>query len=555
MCGIWGYLGNRCVTELFKSYMSLVPRGPDKSDFRKIYNNMYIGFHRLSIMDKSSNGDQPFNYDKGSHSIYATCNGEIYNFKKLLENDSYIKQFLKSGSDCEFLPYMYSKYGFENMVNMLEGEFAISIVDINNETNEVKLYLARDKLAVRPLFIGYDNDLSEFVYSSILKGINCKNSRQLSRGEIMEVTFNDRISINSYMYHSLKNIDKYNYVSDNEMFDKIRTVFTEAVECRLVSDRPLGALLSGGLDSSLVVSIASRFLKKFNKTLRTFSVGIPGSTDKEYAQMVSDYLGTIHTHVEFTENDFVNAIEEVINAIETYDITTIRASIGQYLISKWIKENTDIKVLLIGDGSDELCSGYMYFHQAPDYETSHNENIRLLEEIQYYDVLRADRCIAYNGIEARVPFLDHRFVELYLSLPTDKRVPKQVSEQVKICKKLGGRKVEKWLLRMSFLDNYLPEEVLWRKKEAFSDGVSSQKKSLFKIIQDNVENMFVDEDFNNDDVNYNITCSTKEALYYRTIFNKHFDKYVGKGIVPHIWLPLWCGNITDPSARVLKVYE
>jgi asparagine synthase (glutamine-hydrolysing) len=170
-------------------------------------------------------------------------------------------------------------------------------------------------------------------------------------------------------------------------------------------------------------------------------------------------------------------------------------------------------------------------------------------------VLRADRCIAYNGIEARVPFLDHRFVELYLSLPTDKRVPKQVSEQVNFCHKLGGRKVEKWLLRMSFLDNYLPEEVLWRKKEAFSDGVSSQKKSLFKIIQDNVENMFVDEDFNNDDVNYNIKCSTKEALYYRTIFNKHFDKYVGKGIVPHIWLPLWCGNITDPSARVLKVYE
>ena len=430
---------------------------------------------------------------------------------------------------------------------MLRGEFAISIVDINNETNQVKIFLARDKLAVRPLFVGFNENT--FVYSSTLKGItgliDGTNCRQLYRGEIMEITSNKDFYINTYMYHSLSNI-KLN-VSDINIFDTIRQSFTEAVECRLISDRPLGALLSGGLDSSLVVSVASKFLKKYNKTLRTFSVGIPGSTDKEYAEMVSKYLGTIHTHVEFTENDFVEAIEEVICAIETYDITTVRASIGQYLISKWIKENTDIKVLLIGDGSDELCSGYMYFHQAPDSETSHKENVRLLEEIQYYDVLRADRCIAYNGIEARVPFLDNKFVELYLSLPYEKRIPTYHN--------LVGRKVEKWLLRMSFLDGYLPEQVLWRKKEAFSDGVSSQKKSLFKIIQDKVENMYTDNDFNNDDVNYNIRCSTKEALYYRTIFNKHFDKHVGKGIIPHIWLPLWCGNVTDPSARVLKVYE
>jgi asparagine synthase (glutamine-hydrolysing) len=250
---------------------------------------------------------------------------------------------------------------------------------------------------------------------------------------------------------------------------------------RLESDRDIGALLSGGLDSSLVVSIAAKYLKKQGKTLRTYSIGIPGSTDKQYAEMVSKHCGTVHTHVEFSQNEFLNALPKVIKATETFDITTIRASTGQFLISEWIQKKRNDKVILIGDGADELCSGYMYFHNAPNAQESHDENIRLVQDIQYYDSLRADRCIAYNGLEARVPFLDHHFVDLYLNISKELRIPTQHDQ--------SHRKVEKWLLRKAFdLDEqYLPDDVLWRRKEAFSDGVSSRDKSWYEIIQEDVE--------------------------------------------------------------------
>ena len=321
--------------------------------------------------------------------------------------------------------------------------------------------------------------------------------------------------------------------------------------CRLESDRPIGALLSGGLDSSLVVSIAAAHLKKLGKRIRTFSIGIPGSTDKEFAEMVAKHCDTDHTHVEFTEQHFLEAIPEVILATETYDTTSIRASVGQFLISRWIKENTIIKVLLIGDGSDEVAAGYMYFHNAPSPFTSHIENVRLVQDIRFFDSLRADRCIAYNGIEARVPFLDHLFIDLYLSIPYEYRVPLQEG--------CIGRKIEKWLLRKSFDRNnyvapYLPAAVLWRKKEAFSDGVSSKQKSWYQVIQDNLESMYVSDEFKDPMITSHISPKTKESLHYRLIFNKYFHPDAA-GVIPYYWLPKWCGDITDPSARILKVYD
>jgi asparagine synthase (glutamine-hydrolysing) len=336
----------------------------------------------------------------------------------------------------------------------------------------------------------------------------------------------------------------------------IRETFIEAVEIRLKSDRPIGCLLSGGLDSSLVVSIASRYLKMRGRRLRTFSIGIPGSTDREYAEMVAKYCDTDHKHVEFSEADFLEAVPEVVRATETYDITTVRASVGQYLISKWIAANTDIRVLLIGDGSDELCTGYMYFHNAPGATESHQENARLIEHIQYYDALRADRCIAFNGIEARVPFLDHMFVDLYLSIPHEFRVP--------IREITSGRRIEKWLLRKSFDEiqysaggtnfKFLPDDVLWRKKEAFSDGVSSRKRSWYQIIQADLENKYSDEDFKHPDVHHHQSPFTKEALHYRKLFNEYFDP-LAASVVPYYWMPKWSGDVRDPSARVLKVYD
>lgn len=546
MCGIWGYIAfnKPLITQLFEASQYVKPRGPDTSTFKQINNNIFMAFHRLAIMDPSNNGDQPFITNTANRNIYAICNGEIYNYKQLAQQYNII---LKSNSDCEILPYLYYQLGCKTMLEQLRGEFAICIIDINHVDNSTEIWIARDHLAVRPVFIGYDKN--GFAFSSILKGliniVEPTKIRQLKRAECINLKLENKFEpvINSDIFHKLPV-----NINNNYTLEMIRSTFIEAVNIRMASDKPLGALLSGGLDSSLIVSIASRYLKQYDKNLHTFSIGIPGSTDRKYAEQVAEHCGTIHTHVEFQESDFLDAIEDVILATETYDITTVRASVGQYLISKWIAENTDIKVLLIGDGSDELCSGYMYFHNAPTPYESHQENVRLIDNIYYYDALRADRCIAYNGLEARVPFLDHHFVDLYLTIPYEHRSPKQAPIN-------NNRITEKWLLRTAFdIDNYLPAEVLWRKKEAFSDGVSSQQRSWFQIIQEMIEPMYNDNDFIDSLVEYHLKPLTKEALHYRKIFNKYFHPFVAH-VIPYYWLPRWSGDITDPSARVLSVYN
>ena len=239
--------------------------------------------------------------------------------------------------------------------------------------------------------------------------------------------------------------------------------------------------------------------------------------------------------------DFLNALREVIRVTETFDITTIRASTGQYLISKWIYENTNIRVLIGGDGSDEATGGYRYFHNRPSPIAFHDECAKLLKEIHFFDVLRVDRGIAGNGIEARAPFLDHRFVDLYMGLDPELRCP------------VDG--VEKWLLREAFnTGSYLPNGVLWRKKEAFSDGVSSVAKSWYKVVQEYADNKYTDEQLIEGQAKY-VHCPppTKEALYFREVFEEF---YPGTGhVIPHYWLPNWCGDIKEPSARVLDVYK
>lgn len=602
MCGIWGYidlnnLSPNSLVKLFEAFNKVRERGPDRSDFKIInelndFNEMlkaYLGFHRLAIMDKSTYGDQPFTKeiiteDKNQDtSIYCMCNGEIYNYKELVKNNN-LSFVLKSNSDCEIIPHLYTKYGFTKMLEMLRSESAICVLEINRVDKKIKLMLGRDHLGVRPLFVGMDSN--GIVFSSILKGItglvDHNSVRQLHSAEALciEINMNDKfVAKHSSTYYDLNTYldSKQNKQQNNNLtqsilkptlhlhptsksilqpiLDSVHDKFVEAVEIRLESDRPIGALLSGGLDSSLVVSIAASYLKKRGRKLRTFSIGIPGSTDKDFAELVAKHCGTDHRHVEFTEQDFLAAIENVIIATETYDITTVRASVGQYLIAEWIKNNTDIRVLLNGDGSDELTSGYMYFHNSPNPYESHAENIRLLKEIPYYDVLRVDRCIAHNGIEARVPFLDHEFVNLYLSINPKYRVPLHEKEQT--------RKIEKWLLRKSFdrMNNsdsksclpYLPKEVLWRKKEAFSDGVSSKSKSWYQIIQESLEKTYEEKEFENNDVSYHIKPHTFEALHYRKLFNKHFCASLAH-VIPHYWLPKWCGDIKEPSARVLKVY-
>jgi len=568
MCGIWGYIVTKDIheiTKLFESFMKVQNRGPDRSDF-KIINEIlriYFGFHRLSIMDRSTTGDQPFTVEHENRSIYAMCNGEIYNYQKLIDEN---KIEVRGGSDCEILPHMYIKYGFKIMMRKLVGEFAVCVLDIDHQNNVIHLHVGRDQTGVRPLFIGMDEN--GFGFSSTLSGligiIDPGKIRQLGRAEIMNLTIGSNGLINhcTEIYYDLeenvreKENDFNQHVDIESTKSEIRSHLIEAVVCRLESDRPIGALLSGGLDSSLVVAIAANHLRKSGKQLRTFSIGIPGSTDRQYAEIVATHCGTSHTHVEFSESDFLNAIQEVIDATETYDITTVRASTGHYLIAKWIRENTDIKVVIGGDGSDEVCSGYMYFHNAPSAMESHKENLRLVEEICYFDVLRADRCIAYNGLEARVPFLHHPFVEYYLSIDPRIRMPMRETIDGSLP---GGRRIEKWLLRKSFdlkndeSNDWLPPEILWRMKEAFSDGVSGKKKSWYEIIQEHVKNLITENDFKDPEINFHIKPHTLEAVYIRKMFNAKFHPHVK--VIPYYWMPRFSGDIKDPSARVLDVYS
>ena len=521
MCGIWLYLrthksesdlGQHNKLLLKKSFDKIGSRGPDESKYIDLLesNNIIIGFHRLAIMDLSTNGSQPFITTIGNKTLYTVSNGEIYNYARLCVKYNIT---LPSKSDCNVLPYLFASIGIESMAKELIGEYAFVICEIDNVLNTTKVYICRDRLGVRPIFVsGTPNEL---VISSELKGspflfskdftveqfrpghyacvdldlyksepgfgpnppppINVINYTQyysLQEEKTFENYFNLISRDNIILYnHITKNIDLQNrYVMAKFL---IYNTFVKIIEDMMVSDRPVGCLLSGGLDSSLVAAIASIYAKRKNQKLHTFSIGLPGGTDEPYAKKVAEHIGSIHTHVLVTEDEFVQAVKtEVIPCIETYDITTVRASTGQYLICKWIRANTDIKVVLIGDGSDELTSGYMYFHKAPNSQASHDENIRLLEQIHYYDVLRADRGVASNGLEARVPYLDVRFVELYLSLK-------------KSFRSCMGESVEKLLLRDSFnkLNNkLLPNEVLYRKKEAFSDGVSSMKKLWYVIM-------------------------------------------------------------------------
>ena len=313
----------------------------------------------------------------------------------------------------------------------------------------------------------------------------------------------------------------------------LNKLFREAVYKRMMSDKEICSLLSGGLDSSLVASIVSEKLGP-NK-LKTFAIGIKGSPDLKYAQIVANHIKSIHHSIELTEKEFLDAIEEVIVAIESYDTTTVRASVGNYLVSKYIRENTDCKVIFNGDYADEVCGGYKYFKKAKDGKTFHDECVRLVNDIHYFDCLRSDRSISNNGLEARVPFADKTFVNHYLSMDPELR--------------LSYNKIEKCALRKAFeKDNLLPDEVLWRYKEAFSDGVTAETRSWHTIIQEFVDTQISDEYFENNKNKYtHNTPILKESFYYRELFEKHYKGF--SNVIPYFWMPKWCEETNDPSAR------
>jgi asparagine synthase (glutamine-hydrolysing) len=522
MCSIMGFSSTALTAEEIKEYFDrTIARGPDMSRIERVGEGV-LCFHRLAIMGLTDEGMQPFHLGKDA----CVCNGELYLFrplKKKLQDKGYV---FKSGSDCEIILPLYREYGL-GMFAKLDAEFAMLIYD--GETGE--MIAARDPIGIRPLFYGYDAS------GAIVFASEAKNLVGLC-AEICPFPPGHYYAGGRFVrYADLTTVGKYVTGSLDDICAKIREKLIIGIDKRLDADAPLGFLLSGGLDSSLVCAVSARIL---GKHVRTFAIGMDkDAIDLKYAKMVADYIGAEHTEVYMTREQVLSSLEEVIALLGTYDITTIRASMGMYLCCKAIHETTDIRVLLTGEISDELF-GYKYTDFAPSAEEFQKESKKRVDELYMYDVLRADRCISANSIEARVPFGDIDFVKYVMSIDPEL--------------KLNTYGMGKYLLRRAFeKDHLLPDEILWRQKAAFSDAVGH---SMVDDLKEYAASKYTDEEFEERRKKYDFAQPfTKESLLYREIFEKY---YPGQArMVKDFWMPnkSWDGcDVDDPSARVLANY-
>ncbi|KAK9870514.1 hypothetical protein WA026_008071 [Henosepilachna vigintioctopunctata] len=557
MCGIWAIFGvDHPQKFCADTFTKISHRGPDawRIECHSKMKNHCLGFHRLSIVDQVY-GMQPLKLHLYPDTVLL-CNGEIYNFKSLKEEFNFNYETFV---DVECITHLYEKFGFEGVVKNLDGVFAICLVDIKRK----KIFLARDPYGVRPLFklrsrsgvLGVSSEAKGLV--SVEHDLNGeeKTLTPFKPGtyEEYDIIEGDKTKfVKSFTFHEpgdrpkFKPFFAYEDFAPNDHLKNVKDLLTSAVRKRLMGERRIGCLLSGGLDSSLIASLLVREAKKQNLPykVQSFSIGMGDSPDLKAARKVAEFIGTEHHEIIFTEEDVANALDDVIYTLETPDITTIRASIPMYLISKYIQDNTDTTVLFSGEGADEVAQGYIYFRDAPDAKSAHAESIRLLKEIYMFDGLRADRTTSSKSLELRVPFLDLQFTNYYLNIPEELRQPKD-------------RSIEKYLLRSAF-DNeeLLPHDILWRPKEAFSDGVASKKKSLFVIVQEIIDRRFTE---NYDPIvatnKYpHCTPMSKESLYYREKFEENFPK-LADHFLPHYWMPRWVEGVTDPSARFIQHYD
>ena len=521
MCSIIGFCGEGAAYSLFSEcFARTVSRGPDCTDIVSCGAG-YLGFHRLAIMGLHPEGMQPFELS-GS---YLVCNGEIYGFKKFRDELIADGCTFAGDSDCEVLLPLYRKYGVE-MFKMLDAEFALIIYDAEKDC----FVAARDPIGIRPLYYGYAENGTP-VFASEPKSLMglVKNVLPFPPGHYW-------IDGKFVPYTDIARVDKICYDNVNTVCEKIRTKLTEGIKKRLIADAKVGFLLSGGLDSSLVCSVAA---KCSSEPIRTFAIGMSGDAiDLKYAKEVADFIGSRHTEVIIDRDDVIAALDEVIYNLGSFDITTVRASIGMYLVCKYIHENTDIRVLLTGEISDELF-GYKYTDFAPNAEEFQKEAEKRIRELHMYDVLRADRCISSNSLEARVPFGDLDFVRYVMS----------VDPELKMNRWGKG----KYLLRKAFEGDYLPHDILYREKAAFSDAVGH---SMVNYLKEYADGLYSDEEFAEKVRAYDHARPfTKESLLYREIFEKY---YPGQSeMIVDFWMPnkSWEGcDVDDPSARVLSNY-
>jgi asparagine synthase (glutamine-hydrolysing) len=587
MCGIFALLNNTTfdIDVISDEFMKGQKRGPEFSKLETSYTNMVLGFHRLAINGLNTASNQPLVIND----VVLICNGEIYNYKQLYDSMN-INPI--TNSDCEVIIHMYIKYGIEQTLNMIEGEYAFLLYD----TRIKQIYVARDQYGVRPLyylknentdtnniFYGFASELKclEYFYNN---GNNNNNGHYLARSinqfepgtyssfnltYVSGICFNDQIENFKYGWTIEKENIPYfipgfshswtiNNAIDNDFIinlcSKIATYLHAAVNKRcLTTERPIACLLSGGLDSSLVAALVKNYYDTYNlynNKLETYSIGLEGSEDLKYAKIVAEYLGTVHTEIIVTEDEMFEAIPEVIRAIESYDTTTVRASIGNYLLGKYISRHSQAKVIFNGDGSDELFGGYLYMNRCPDDIEFDKEIRRLLKDIHIFDVLRSDKSISSHGLEPRTPFLDRSFANFVLSIPP------YIRNHLNYKKKKG---IEKYILRRSFAEcnfkncdgqQLLPDIILWRKKEAFSDGVSGHGRSLYQILQDKIATRMNALE-QNKEIIYTPGIEL-EKKYYKLIFDNAYPNC--SHLLPYFWMPKYT-TATDPSARTLQFYS
>jgi asparagine synthase (glutamine-hydrolysing) len=607
MCGIFALLNNLHLPKnvILQEFEKGKHRGPEYSIYKNVMIHADFGFHRLAINGLNDESNQPILYKN----IALICNGEIYNYKELYREMNVTPT---TDSDCEVILHLYMKYGIEHTLQMLDGVFSFLLLDYRYDNVDAKLYVARDPYGVRPLYAiypcpsdenrramidatGYRIPIDKPIYafaselkelSELKNELNAKTSLRKHTYDIEQFlpgtysTFKLDYTVNSQWTETHKNARYHtpgfrtiinpssSYTDDlNQAIKTIQTYLEEAVNKRCVTtERPVACLLSGGLDSSLITALVNEYIVTHNlPQLETYSIGLEDSEDLKYARIVANYLGTKHTEVILSEKDFLDAIPDVIRDIESYDTTTVRASIGNWLLGKYISEHSEAKVIFNGDGSDELTGGYLYMRYAPDSIEFEKECRRLLSDIYLYDVLRSDKSISSHGLEPRTPFLDRTWVQQYLSLPLRLRY-------------MDNKTIEKYLLRVSFSWLYyknskgtalLPDDILWRKKEAFSDGVSKKTRSLYEIIQEFTNQKIDDMTCVNmeeyagtysqlceviptmHEVNGYLIPETTEQFYYRYVFETN---YRGMGhIVPYFWMPRYV-SAKDASARTLEIY-
>jgi len=580
MCGIFYYeavgsnkrIPMRTLHDLQSNFAKISHRGPDNSRF-VVNGQRCLGFHRLAINGLTASGDQPFSL----LDCQLICNGEIYNHRKLVAKYGFT---CVSDSDCEVVIHLYRLFNGDMQATLRELDGVFSLVLIDRERGLV--HVARDPFGVRSLYIGssseYERDIS---VASEMKALqHCDTVEQFPGGcymtvsKVTQANNQSRFETHLQSYYPDLHLDErqevpYIYNFGTALLDEdvnaspevletracvlVRNLFELAVCKRLMSERPVGCLLSGGLDSSIVTALVVKFMAQAQQEAHqeahqsivdTYAIGLEGSVDLKWARRVSEYLGTRHHEVCLTEQQFLDAIDATVYQIESYDTTTVRASVGNYLVSKYIYDNTDNVVIFCGDMSDEIFGSYRGFTKAPSDHEFARENGRMVRDVRCFDLLRSDKSISGAGLEARVPFADKTFLEFVMSLPP---WMKRFGEGADYA-------VEKHLLRKAF-GSLLPEDVMWRRKEAFSDGVSGHDRTWVQIIKEYVDQRVSDTEVSlaNELNKYEHNAPyDKESYYYRTVFERHFP---GKGraeTIPYFWRHPFCEGVLDPSARLLK---